>query len=43
MGAWDGLRYFIDALPEPPYNYLLNSLIDIEGTSDNRGYTVFVV
>ena len=21
MGAWDGLRYFIVALPEPSYNY----------------------
>ena len=22
LGAWDGLRYFIVALPEPSYNYL---------------------
>ena len=21
LGAWDGLRYFIVALPEPSYNY----------------------
>ena len=21
LGAWDGLRYFIVALPEPTYNY----------------------
>ena len=24
LGAWDGLRYFIVALPEPSYNYFVN-------------------
>ena len=24
LGAWDGLRYFIVALPEPSYNYFEN-------------------
>ena len=23
VGAWDGLRYFIVALPEPSYNYFV--------------------
>ena len=23
LGAWDGLRYFIVALPEPSYNYFI--------------------
>ena len=27
MGAWDGLRYFIVALPEPSINYYANNLI----------------
>ena len=25
LGAWDGLRYFIVALPEPYINYFANS------------------
>ena len=24
LGAWDGLRYFIVALPEPSYNYFMD-------------------
>ena len=24
LGAWDGLRYFIVALPEPSINYLIS-------------------
>ena len=26
LGAWDGLRYFIVALPEPSINYLVKRL-----------------
>ena len=26
LGAWDGLRYFIVALPEPSYNYFSNQI-----------------
>ena len=26
LGAWDGLRYFIVALPEPSYNYFTTEL-----------------
>ena len=27
LGAWDGLRYFIVALPEPSYNYFSLKII----------------
>ena len=34
LGAWDGLRYFIVALPEPSYNYLIYKFKNIMGRTD---------
>ena len=33
LGVWDGLRYFIVALSELPYNYLVISRFGVEGWS----------
>ena len=39
LGAWDGLRYFIVALPEPSYNYLELIFTDEKKIPDAHDFT----
>ena len=38
LGAWDGLRYFIVALPEPSYNYFAVALVGRYAVHIRKGF-----